>query len=452
MKKGLILLAALAVLSVVLLGAATPAVLAGKDAITITEERRVGDPAAAQGLVVEMQTVSGNTLHWTTTVTLGAELETRVDYQYDPVYRYEGRDWEPYLYLSLDTGGFSSGPFGEWEEALTQQEFPSLSFLKEMIAEVAADTGPGETGRAVLQAGDYWEYLPMAMGGDLSPLDIHTWEDGFWPDPGAFFQLPADGTQVEVIVERDSQGQIDQVEAWTYSPFYLTVDSCFPGEDGGYLAISLLDQEGNPVAAGRIPKGGMLLYVPLEVYENARQAPEPLTRVDVDGIRTVWSAEDDAHISRLDAMDGGKLLLCREGEGRSAATLLERPSGRVRQEVELPVGDEVYSSWVDDRTVITFTSGQRLALLELGHDGLLEKRIDADVSPARMEDLYSPVTYYDGARLVLASYLNSWDDPRVDLAVCSPQGLLYGARLIHSQWDDPAREGPCRVEGELVLR
>lgn len=60
--------------------------------------------------------------------------------------------------------------------------------------------------------------------------------------------------------------------------------------------------------------------------------------------------------------------------------------------------------------------------------------------------------YYDGSRLVLASYVGAWSDPSVELAVCGKEGLLYAARLQHSQAAEPAAEMEQLNGDDLVER
>ena len=436
MRRSLVLLAVLAAAAIGVFCATGWKLRGAEEAVFVTEERRVGDPAAAEGLVVEMRTNSTGHLHWTTTVTLGQTLDTAVEYHFTGKEDYIQDPVDPYCYLY---GGINTSYSGRVED------FSEFGPAAEMAADVAGRTESGETRKETVDCGDYWTYLPVFLDSNLYdwPWD-GLGSNGLWPDAGDFLQIPAEGSAMEIQVWKEADATT-QVEL-NLDP-RLEVSGTSVLVDGGiYLGISLLEQ-GQTVAAGKVARGGSIYYLPVDAAADGEGY-----QVRTDGIREIWSSDAPAEIRRMVLLDDQLLLVCRSGQGGTEeGTLVETGTGRARQTLTLPV-DGSYSSWGGDGYFVTFDETQRLAVLTLDGDGLLQPCIDADVSPAQMGNLYDPRIFFDGERILLASYLDNWNNPSVDLAVCSPEGLLYGARLVHSQAGDDRSGDRCRPDGKLILR
>ncbi len=59
-------------------------VVDAQDAVSFTVEQQLGDPAAAQGLQLNLSTATEWDMVWDTTLTLGDVLSCNTDFRYDP--------------------------------------------------------------------------------------------------------------------------------------------------------------------------------------------------------------------------------------------------------------------------------------------------------------------------------------------------------------------------------
>ena len=163
MRKSLILTLILLVLAIGGFGAAHAAVNAQKDAVVITETTAAGDPAAAEGVRVQLRTKCADHLLWETHYAAGAPDGTYTDFTFS--YRTLQDSEESYAGLDLYTVWNYSygGPLGETAD---EREKPQLKLFRD----VASRLGDASQRTETLALRDYYEFYPLDGYLDLPAL------------------------------------------------------------------------------------------------------------------------------------------------------------------------------------------------------------------------------------------------------------------------------------------
>lgn len=474
MRRSLLALLVLALLAAAVFAAGGAAVGGQGDDVTLTEERRFGDPAAAAGLTVTTDTTVDSRLHWSTTLTLGAEPAWETDFRYTASPERERGTVTPTFYLYAPSN-FSVSTDGSIDPG--SPEFRTdFGVLAGPVAEAIARAEPGTEQTVSVALADHWEYLPLLCA--YTPpagVEIATeenvaggyfglgYDSGLWPDAAEFFRLPVDGCRAEIRVETYEAGGAYGVEFNAVGLPELLTAAVWDGADGIYLAAAAGYQ--NDDGAYQVDRDAVtpgVYYLPLMRYTDAYG--NTLTRVDTDAIRLLWQVPDGGYVQQLDVTGGGTRLLA---QGSDTCWVLT-PEGTEVQ--SFPKRQDAYWDAVDDTTAVFLTTdwveeeaaypyGSRsaytvyhAAVWQLEDDGRYACRIDCAVDGAPVGGATSDVeTYFDGTRLLVAGYLDGYRDPGFDVLVCDGDGPQYAARFRNSQALDAERGDRIRVDGNLRL-
>lgn len=192
MRKRLILLLALAVLSAAALPLLHSRVNQDQDAVTLTETTLWGDPAAAQGMVVELVTHWNDQLIWNTVCRAGEEPVYETEFTFVP----EGVDWPSAPSADSVWLQFATGNFGISGGAIDLQEHAyAEDMLLRPVLDVAGRTADGETRTETVPLRDYYDYYPAQL--ELDGIDF--WRPiprsairpcATWSGPGFRFRCP----------------------------------------------------------------------------------------------------------------------------------------------------------------------------------------------------------------------------------------------------------------------
>ena len=82
MRKSLLLVLLLSLLSVGAFGYIASQLLPVRDQVAVRQNIQFGDPSALNGLTVSLLTESDNILHWNTTIETGTDVNAVTDYTY----------------------------------------------------------------------------------------------------------------------------------------------------------------------------------------------------------------------------------------------------------------------------------------------------------------------------------------------------------------------------------
>ena len=431
MRRSLILLLALAVLSVGILAAAVPYVNRNAETVTYTEQRLYGDPAAGEGLQIESLLHSNGKLHWRNTITLGETVETDSDFHFTAQYE---EQWERSrdtisLYCQSNMGMSSTAP-------IDFREKPNTAWLAEVLTAAAEQTPNGaEDYTVTVPLAPYMEYYEIA--GD-STLPVGHTMDGpqLWPTATEFFHVPVrEGDVAEITISKDDQGDV-------YSLSYRlpNVDNIYSngiqGPDGcWYLLFTARDNDGNPIE-GTAPQG--IYRVPVQKLD---EEDDILYQVVESEVELVYATEDGSALYGME--DDTRLLLTADTEDGSTAILFDWAT--MEQIQTFPIGGHYigneggwYQSQVENDHVVTVSTlhseeeendAQWITVWALGEDGLYHQVVDCDTTAGMEENPIFTSSFFDGERFLRVGYADRYGDNNLHVQICDGQGLQYAALL-----------------------
>lgn len=401
--------------------------LDAQDAVSFTVEQQLGDPAAAQGVQLNLSTALGWDMVWDTTLTLGDSLRCHTDFRYDPgnISWYSEQTVTP----TLTVPGSSNSVYLQGDELSRN---PAALAYQSVIQDVASRAPAGEgTHSETVNLKQYLDYYPVF----LTNVPIPEPYDGSWEtwDLTQALHLPVGQTDtIMVDVEKDQDGAIISVSLLALqgpSP----VNYAILCNNRYYVLFAPEDMEGS-----LIPEAS-----PAGLYSLPASSGETLAAQNV-----TLCYQSQGMPSSLTLVDGGThLLLVEELEqGQAKATLLDAYTYQTIQEIPLRLPDTPYHLLVRDHYLALITTAtqdyyaplSRATVWARNRFGLFDQVIDCDLTETQFESTDFPITYFDQDRLILAYYQASSKtgfnpDPSVYVVVCTPEGLAYAAHLVHSQ-------------------
>ena len=401
--------------------------LDAQDAVSFTVERQLGDPAAAQGFQLNIPTFQNYNMAWDTTLTLGSTPTWSTDYRYDPgnISWYTPQDSSPMLSVAVgDTSMFYiSGD--DWSTDVIGQAY------REIIEDVSSRAPSKGSYSETVVLSDYLEYYPVILS-DIPLPDSYSsgWEA--WDLTQAFHIPVGQGDTIQVDLELDRDYVISSIYLSTPQAPSLFSEAIL--SNGYYYVLFNPEQlDGTPVAGAspcglyRIPaSGGQALAV-----QNCTLCYQ------TSGLP-----------QRLAVADGGYHLLLLENLAENNYKLLSLDTLSYQPVQEIPVQppDENHTFIIQDSYlgVLSLSDDypvplvQSLELWARNDIGLYVPVLNCDLTQAQFPLGRSFKTYYDGERLVMASYIQTSPTgymvtPSVSVAVCNSDGLAYSACFIHSQ-------------------
>ena len=422
MKKTLISLGVALTFTVAVFATALGVAWRQEDSLLLTQEVIYGDPEAAQGLSLTLYTGMTNYLKWDTQVELGEVLDW--DTRFSCTWPEDIYEQDAFTSVSLST--FYSVTMSGYVEDLIHREYPSLA---PMIEDVIQETKAGETEhRAILSLSDYMENLPLSFDGYTQDNATQ------WAEVTQFFHIPVENQKCEITVSKDQEGNVYEVAIVLDQPPNLYGNGFLEG-DSWYITFAALDPSGVPIAGAAQPGIYRLPILP-EEGSNGYQ-------VDTQGVELIYASQEGRHLNQLFPMEGGKRLMATTDlQGQDPAILvLDASTMTLLQELPLEEASW-YSIYPQEDCVTILPIGEDGFLLPasvwaLGEKGDYERVIHCDLSQGEMDGLYGLEARYEKGRLLIAGQLDySTISAGVGVAVCDRQGLVYAARLHHSQGQD----------------
>lgn len=431
MRKSLFLLCGLLLLAVVGLVGAHSGVNQYRDAVTIRETAVSGDPQAAQGIVLTNQASYRRFLFWETTCRIGGAEGPETDFEFVPT----GKD-EPYhgsesvnIYFSANFG--MSGDLDLESEA--ERNDPSL--LMKPVLDVAGRAPDGQEYREQVYLADYYDVYPLSM-------DFYGLAASFSITPetqqaiAGYFRIPVPREHlVEITINKDSQGNVYNVDCNSLAGEPVLETSAVFTEAGCYLALSVSGAEGGVLPQAR---DSGIHFLPFA--EN----PEGIIEPDAAKMKLVYAFEPDVQTPYLSLSPDGESLLLFAKTGRGAELYaLELGSLETLWEIPFNGGEEesvyqvdLYGDFfiaISDSRVLVFTgdtgSGFRLELAV---------RLQ-DIQEVERWRIYEAAMDYDGQRLVIASYKDPYEGCDTRLLVFDRSGqFVYRGEYEYSFNQAPA--------------
>ena len=398
---------------------AAQAVSAPREEILFQEHIFSGDPAAADGLTVQLKTGMRYKLNWESTVQFSAQdYRAETNFRFSPSGRAEQREVsyhgvEINFYRDAATTG-SDDVFGF--STAYQSLLDTLS--------------PGESGSMTIRFADYYDEYPFEFSIDLPGVNydpLVNWQDASadseWLGEraqaalGRFFRIPVlQDEYVELGIDKNMDGtgsgrSISSVmegdRFWMNVESVITDDACF------FWFGNRTDKD-RLVDTSRIPGGYgvyMLPYGPLAPDAEASAFyGGNVNEVYTDQLTCFFPVDPETRIEHLGLTpDKTRLLLHTVENNTYYVTLIDCKTGDTLQKLAVsdfePEDDYVNITETEEFVCIQQTHG-RICVLTQNADGLYQLVLRSDYSP---DDLYSPVyatvraMAFDGKRLAIVN-------------------------------------------------
>jgi len=439
MRKSLIGLFVLLVLSFSVLAASVNVMDDQKDEIVITEETLYGDPESVDGLTVTTTLHDDYRLFWETSYEAGADPQAATEFRYYTSQQYEIGDsdygnFDLQMNVNFGMGGdidleaIERGEDENWENHYDHMFLPAI--------EVAARTPVGETRTEVVNLRDYYEYFRIGLNYHIPAANVHFWDGNqrqVFEDINDYFRIPVpDELWLEVTITKDLNGDVIEVDFWDVgSPAgademppdhemwqAYSQSVCTP--DGVFFTL------GGNADFSQIQGGYGVYFLPI-VTENGGGY------LDTENLRNIYPMDPASvqEVSVFLSQDETKLyLLTREGEDYFL-TVLSRADRTLLQRVELGQLEEMPAVWMAEN-VMTLLSGnyetQEYTLQVFDcRDELLSLWLETPMYPLNDDTVwyYEPHLLFDGETLVSAGYKHNGGTASHRILLYDREGLQY---------------------------
>ena len=398
---------------------AAQAVSAPREEITFQEHVFSGDPAAADGLTVQLKAGMQHKANWESTVQFSAQ-----DYRTETSFRFlpAGQAEQPEM-------SYRGVEINFYRDAATSGDADAFGFSDAYQA--LLDTlSPGESGSRTIRFADYYDEYPFEFYIDLPGVRYETladWEDASedsdWPGEraqaalGRYFRIPVlPDEYIQLGIDKDMDGtgsgrSISSVREgdrfWMNTECVITDDACF------FWFGNRTDQD-RLIDTSRIPGGYgvyMLPYGPLapDAEASAFYGGNE-NEVYTDRLTCFFPVDPETRIEHLGLTpDKTRLLLHTVENNMYYVTLIDCKTGAALQKLAIsdfdPKDNYVNITETADFVCIQQTQG-RICVLTQNADGLYQLALRSDYSP---DDLYAPVyatvraMAFDGNRLAIVN-------------------------------------------------
>ena len=459
MRKRLILLLALAVLSAAALPLLHSRVNQDQDAVTLTETTLWGDPAAAQGMVVELVTHWNDQLIWNTICRAGEEPVYETEFTFVP----EGVDWPSEPSADSVWLQFATGNFGISGGAIDLQEHAyDEDMLLRPVLDVAGRTADGETRTETVPLLDYYDYYPAQLyldGSDFWILDSQESDQAMRDLVRTYFPVRVpEGATVTVTVTKDQWGNITEVDSnedqYVETPYTVGAVT----REGAWFALSIQSQaERDEVLVaddGEFPEGYGIYFLPLEEIDD--DALQPVA----EKFGLVYPLDPaQARVLELElSPEGDRLLLFTQEGEELVLTVLDKETMEPVQRLPLPelsLDNGGVGLWQAPNYLLVYTGLTEFTLLTPEMDGSYDRWTTG--SFAQVEEFWlsaydRPELYFDGQRLAIAVPVHGgWTECDFLLGIWEQEGLAYMGRYDSSQTSDSGSWEEVRMADSAPL-
>lgn len=253
-----------------------------KESVIILEEPIAGDPAAAEGITLQIDSgldkemvylgwnAASDKVHllWNTEYTIGSGEGAESEFRFS-TRGFERERMEKEKYIScVFLQGFGSAYYVGADGRVSYEEISLESFLMPKILNaVAGRTASGEERTESVMVRDYYEYYPIAefaIHGASVVDKTSTFDGNSYKYLSDFFRIPPKNDMVEVTVAKDQSGNCVRVNLNVQKVGRIPGASAF-GEKGCYYVYCCMDEKGDYVDRGQ---NSGIFYIPYELKEH----------------------------------------------------------------------------------------------------------------------------------------------------------------------------------------
>ena len=419
MRKTLVIFLALVLVCGCGAALAAQAVGALREDITFQEHIFSGNPAAADGLTVQLNAGMQHKLNWESTVQFSAQ-----DYRAETSFCFlpAGQAEQPEM-------SYRGVEINFYHDAATTGSDDVFGFST--AYQSLLDTlSPGESGSMTIRFADYYDEYPFEFSIDLPGVRYETlanWEnvseDSEWLGEraqaalGRYFRIPVlPDEYVELGIDKnmDGSGSARSISSVMEGDRFWMNTECVVTDDACFFWFSNRTDQDKLVDTSRIPGGYgvyMLPYGPLAPDSEASAFyGGNVNEVYTDQLTCFFPVNPEARIEHLGLTpDKTRLLLHTVENNMYYVTLIDCKTGAALQKLAIsdfdPKDNYVNITETADFVCIQQTQG-RICVLTQDADGLYQLALLSEYSP---DALYSPVyatvraMAFDGSRLAIVN-------------------------------------------------
>jgi len=452
MRKSLICLVVLLVLSVTVLAAGHTNTTGQQTAVRITESTVLGDAAAAEGLELQVTANYERYLYWDTTYAAAADPTYETEFAFYPGRR--DREQSYAEILDFQTASLNYGMGGndiDLEGYESNEDMRHEAMMVKPAIDLASRTEAWETKTEVFRLRDYYDNFKMR--GEIRLRDVYIWDDEWVESFTDYFRIPVpDDLMVQVTVMKNAMGQICDVDLCDVdktSSYYAYASSVLV--DDHFYFVMVTDEE-NGLDLSGLPEYGIWKLPVIRNEDNGR------TTVTCGDLQLAMSLDrEQVTARRLTASaDGSKLHLITKENGLQYLYILDVQTMTQLQRISLSC-EELPTIWeVENLLILQYTHWDQevrqemMQVLESGKDGY-EFWPEMQLYPY-MEGYWmaEPSLAYDGQRLAIAVLHDEWLTGSARLSVYTKEGAVYVGDYYHSG-DDIARDLGVNDEHRLQV-
>ena len=458
MKKVLLALSLALILAVSVAAYGASAIFATRDQVVYTEERFFGDPAALEGVTVNVRTTENYQLYWNSTFSPAHPELQHTEYEFFEVEAYDRfqtgkRELREYRGLSLFS--YPSKALGYAEEHIHENPAP----LAQAYRDLAKGMTPGQNASREILLKDYMEFYPLDYGMFAPDVDsFGTGVEGYeqyseeyicaWLEN--YFRIPVlENEYCEISVNRTDG---EYISGWGFGSantgdrFAMGTMSAVTRE-AAYFFFDAHSDSGKLVDLSLLPDGFGVYRLPFTDIglEGVTGSGRVVKCVDVHELEMICSLDPNMRLRDLTIDYQLEQLMVHSIEEETYyITFVDMATGAVLQKLPVMAAEEGVVSryqfddfWVlvnhftNEVAVVTAdgAGGHKVALLTGGmpeaNDGAF---------------LYPDIMAFDGQRLVMGSpeFGARWSGSGSDLYITAfdSTGLIY-----HGLWQSSLNYG-----------
>lgn len=456
MKKILILVTALFILSISTLCIVAITVDSQNNTVTITEDILFGDKSVAEGITVLSKAHYGQHLFWNTEYTIGENAEPETEYKFYSSEQYD-TDLGASYFFQIDT----DIRYGLDMQTPAEEQVGLARVYKELYDSCEI----GEKVEKTVALKDIYEYYPLRLNIILPNVrwSNNDYESLYDDEPGSekyvvnkfreFFRIPIlDGHEVDISISRNkngvsiSSGSTSSSEAYDY---YFSSVSAYT-EDTVFFTIRNKTYKGNYADFSLVP-GGYGIYSfkyrhgPLLAY----------TGIDADSLANVYPLDADLTVEHISISEDGKYLIMVgiKNDKDTVFTVIDIETMTKHDEIIIEdkivynvkevakklaiiasgnyIPNENESVKITDDFIVLIFS-EEFALIEISEDGDYELKFIAK-QPNYIDEKFQYMDYYsemvyDGEKLIIVNSLYPDGSPELCgyyMAIYDQSGLIY---------------------------
>lgn len=435
MRKSFILTLALVVLAVCGLGMGAGMIGATADDVVITEQVVAGDPAAAEGVRVQMRADCTSHLHWDTHYAVGAPDGTYTDFTFSR----QGIQTNEEAYGNIEFYWIGNSSYSGAYDLSGEDGEENAPFGVKLFRAVAENTAPGSMHTEVLYVRDYYEYFPLDVHCYFSGTMSNATEKKIADAMKAFFRIPVpEDCRVNVTVKKETDGSIYEMSMENFEDTGLSLWTSSAVLNGVcYFTVNMAGDNGGSVDTRDIPGGPGVYCLTYGTEDIGLETAFPL-----DPAAMVY----DLHLSA----DARRLLLTTVEDNTYYLTVIDLQTMTELQKLPVLADAESNGYWCahyeDDFFAMQFYSEplQQFVVISTPETGdyaiALQGSIDANDG---VWNEYQPSVAmdFDGETLVIAApwlygIERDYQTKGFALSVYDASGLLYAGNYSNSLMDN----------------